>query len=116
VIRALVAARRLSEEFARKLLSWRHSGFSVYARQVVPANEPKRLQRLARYLTRPPLARGRLRTATDGALLLETPPDPQTGATTLRLDPLELIHRLTLQIPDPGQHLVHSPVDGALRP
>jgi len=36
----------------------------------------------------------------------DSPPDPRTGATTLRLDPLELIHRLTLQIPDPKQHLV----------
>jgi len=106
VIRALVAGRRLSSDFARKLLSWRHSGFSVYARQVVPQDEPRRLERLARYLTRPPLAQGRLRTATDGSLLLQTPPDPRTGATTLRLDPLELIHRLTLQIPDPQQHLV----------
>lgn len=106
VIRALVGARRLSEEFARKLLCWRHSGFSVYARQVVTADEPKRVERLARYLTRPPLAQGRLRTATDGTLLVQTPPDPWTGATTLRLDPFELIHRMTLQIPDPKEHLV----------
>ena len=106
VIRALVAAQRLSEDFAQKLLSWRHSGFSVYARQVVTEDEAKRLKRLARYLTRPPLAQGRLRTATDGSLLLQTPPDPRTGAAMLRLDPLELIHRLTLQIPDPKQHLV----------
>ena len=106
VIRALVGARRLSAEFARKLLSWRHSGFSVYARQAVTEDEPGRVERLARYLTRPPLAQGRLRTATDGSLLLQTPPDPKTGATTLRLAPLELIHRLTLQIPDAKQHLV----------
>ena len=31
---------------------------------------------------------------------------PATGATQLALDPLELIHRLAQQIPDPGQHLV----------
>ncbi len=39
-------------------------------------------------------------------MLLQTPPDPCTGATTLRLDPLELIHRMALQVPDRGQHLV----------
>ncbi len=38
--------------------------------------------------------------------LLETPPDPATGATRLALDPLDLIHRLAQQIPDPRQHLV----------
>ena len=106
VIAALVKARRLSAEFARKLLAWRHSGFSVYAQQRIPKDEGARLAHLARYLTRPPLAQARLRAAPDGALLLQTPPDKQTGATALRLDPLELVHRLTLQIPDRGQHLV----------
>lgn len=37
---------------------------------------------------------------------MQVPPDPATGATQLALDPLELIHRLAQQIPDPRQHLV----------
>ena len=40
----------------------------------------------------------------DGKLVLETPPDPRTGATRLALDPLEWIHRITAHIPDPGSH------------
>jgi len=48
----------------------------------------------------------RLRRHDEGTYLLATPPDPATGATQLALDPLELIHRLAQQIPDPGQHLV----------
>ena len=34
------------------------------------------------------------------------PHTPATGATQLALDPLELIHLLAQQIPDPRQHLV----------
>ena len=40
----------------------------------------------------------------DGNLVLETPPDPRTGATSIELDPLEWIHRITSHIPDPGRH------------
>ena len=40
----------------------------------------------------------------DGRLVLETPPDPRTGATSIELDPLEWIHLITSHIPDPGRH------------
>ena len=39
----------------------------------------------------------------DGNLVLETPPDPRTGATSIEMDPLEWIHRITSHIPDPGR-------------
>ena len=40
----------------------------------------------------------------DGNLLLETRPDPRSGATSIALDPLEWIQRITSHIPDPGRH------------
>jgi hypothetical protein len=40
----------------------------------------------------------------DGTLTLQTPPDPRTGTTSITLDPLEWIHRITAHIPNPGQH------------
>ena len=102
----LVKAERLSEGFCDRLLTWRHSGFSVYGAQVVLPEESGRLAHLARYATRPPLAQQRVQRHDERTYLLRTAPDPQTGATQLALDPLELIHRLTQQIPDPRQHLV----------
>jgi len=106
VLAELGKARRLSEGFRDRLLGWRHSGFSVYGAQVVLPHESDRVLQLARYATRPPLAEPRVRRRDEGSYLLATPPDPATGATQLALDPLELIHRLAQQIPDPGQHLV----------
>ena len=41
-----------------------------------------------------------------GRLRVRTPPDPRTGLVEKILDPLELIHALTTQIHDPGQHMV----------
>jgi hypothetical protein len=106
VLAALVSARRLSEGFRDRLLAWRHSGFGVYGAQVVLPEESDRIAHLARYLTRPPVAQRRVQAGAKGAYLLATAPDPATGATTLALDPLELIHRLAQQIPDPRRHLV----------
>jgi len=59
-----------------------------------------------RYITRPALAMNALRKLEDGPLSLETPPEPRTGASTITLDPLEWIHRLTAQVPDPGRNLI----------
>ena len=106
VLAELVKAERLSEGFRDRLLTWRHSGFSVYGAQVVLPEESGRLAHLARYATRPPLAKQRVQRGPDKMYRLQVPPDPATGATQLALDPLELIHRLAQQIPDPRQHLV----------
>jgi hypothetical protein len=40
----------------------------------------------------------------DGRLAMKTPPDPKTGATSIEMDQLAWIHRITSHIPDPGRH------------
>ena len=62
------------------------------------------LESQSRYITRPALAMDALEKLADGTLLMETPPDPRTGATRVVLDPLEWIHRITAHIPDPKSH------------
>jgi hypothetical protein len=95
---------RLSESFMHNLLSWVHPGFSVYAGPPVHAAQAASMESQARYITRPVLAMDALRRLDDGNLVVETPPDPTTGTTSMTLDPLEWIHRLTSHIPDPGRH------------
>jgi hypothetical protein len=97
-------AERLSESFMQNLLSWVHSGFSVYAGPPVEAAEITALESQARYITRPVLAMDALEQLNDGRLVLQTPPDPRTGATFMEMDPVEWIHRITSHIPDPGKH------------
>jgi hypothetical protein len=107
VLEALREEQRLSEEFLESLLTWRHGGgFSVYARHLILNEEPARLAHLTRYLVRPPVATARVHATADGRVLLETPPDPRTGATTLALEALEWVRRITNQIPDPRTHVV----------
>jgi len=81
-----------------------HPGFSVYAGSPVDAAEIASLQSQARYITRPAVAMDALQKLDDGNLVMDTPADPKTGATSITLDPLEWIHRLTSHIPDPGRH------------
>ena len=106
VLAELRRAERLSEAFHERLLAWSPSGFSVHGAQVAHEDEPGRLERLARYVTRAPLAVDRVQPTPQGRVRVETPPDPASGATVLDLDPLEFVHRVTQQIPDPRRHLV----------
>lgn len=106
VISALRKANRLSDEFAQNLLSWEHSGFSVVVGRQPGAHETRRIEEVGRYLARAPLPQDLPEVLLGGRVLIPTPPDPRTGATEIVLDPLEFIHRVAMQIPGRGQHLV----------
>jgi hypothetical protein len=109
VLEALRKEERISETFLESLLTWRHGGgFSAYARHLILNEEPARLAHMTRYLVRPPVATDRVHATSDGRVLVETPPDPRTGATTLVLNPLEWVRRMTNQVPDPRSHLVRD--------
>jgi hypothetical protein len=97
---------RLSQGFMDNLLSWSPSGFSAYAEQLVAAQDRQRLERLARYLTRAPVPLDTVVELDDTTVEVTTPPDPHTGQTRRLLDPLDWVHAVTTQIPDPGQHMV----------
>jgi hypothetical protein len=97
-------ADRLSQSFMHNLLSWAHTGFSVYAGPPLDASQITSIESQARYITRPVLAMDALHRLDDGSLVLKTTPDPRTGATSIELDALEWIHRITSHIPDPGRH------------
>src|SRR5437773_5381077 len=85
---------------------WNQFGFSVFAGQPVSPEDSQQVERLACYITRPPLAIDSIRRGHDGRLEIGTPPDPRTGATVRTFDPLDWIHTVTAHIPDRGQHQV----------
>jgi hypothetical protein len=63
----------------------------VYAGPPLDAAETASRESQARYITRLVLAMEALHRRDDGSLVLETPPDPGTGATSIELDSLEWI-------------------------
>ena len=52
----LVEEGLLAEELARKLLSWKHSGFSVHNGKPVKRNDTDGLKRVAQYIIRNPFS------------------------------------------------------------
>ena len=67
---------------------------------------PSSLERLARYLTRAPVGLAKVFPQPDGRVKLLTPRDPKTGRRGRLFDPLDWVHAITTQIPDPRQHMV----------
>ena len=61
---------------------------------------------MARYVVRAPAALDRVTATDEGRARLEIPGDPRTGATTLVLDSLEWVRRVTNQVPAPKEHMV----------
>jgi hypothetical protein len=64
-------------------------GLNLHADVAVPARDRERLERLARYVARPPLATDRLRELPDGLLLYELREPLRDGTTGFVYAPLE---------------------------
>ena len=60
VMRLLQKEGLLSEERTELLLSWRHTGFSVHNRVRVEPEDQPGVERLARYIMRPPISLERM--------------------------------------------------------
>ncbi|HET8577005.1 MAG TPA: transposase [Methylomirabilota bacterium] len=81
-------------------------GFDLHANVWVPGRDRARLERLCRYLLRPPLAQERLRRRADGRILVELRKTWRDGTTHLLLEPLELLEKLAALTPRPEAHLL----------
>jgi hypothetical protein len=100
LLRMLLRKRRITEETARKLLSWTHSGFSVNSSARAAEGDRETLHRLACYLLKPPVSLERL-TYESGATSVQyhgkrgRPDAPET----LVCDRLRFLAFVLLQVP-----------------
>jgi hypothetical protein len=83
-----------------------HGGMSLHAEVAVPAHDRRRLERLCRYVARPPLASERLEEHPDGRLALRLKTRWRDGTTHILMERRELIERLVPLIPPPRAHQV----------
>ncbi len=79
---------------------------SLHADVAVPARDRKRLERLCRYVARPPMALARLEALTDGRLAYRLKTPWRDGTTHVVMEPRELLERLAPLIPPPRAHQV----------
>jgi hypothetical protein len=109
VLSFLKAEGLLSEERAALLLSWQHhTGFSVDGSVKVEPEDGAGLERLARYIMRPPVSLDRMRW-NQGAAEVAYTLKPKDGrpAGQESLDPLDFLARLIAHVPEPRLHLAH---------
>jgi hypothetical protein len=81
------------------------AGFNLQAATRIAASDRAGLERMARYLARPPLAADRLARLEDGRLELQLKCAWRDGTTSFVLTPHELIERLVALVPRPRAHL-----------
>jgi hypothetical protein len=81
------------------------AGFNLQAATRIAANYRAGLERMARYLARPPIATDRLSRLDDGRLELQLKRPWRDGTTAFVLTPHELIERLVALVPRPRAHL-----------
>jgi Putative transposase/Transposase zinc-binding domain len=86
--------------------SARLEGFSLHADVAMAARRRDQLEKLCRYIVRPPLAVARLTESTGGQLLYHFRRPWRDGSTALLLDPLELLERLAALVPPPRRPLL----------
>ena len=84
----------------------RHGGMSLHADVAVPEHDRRRLERLCRYVARPPLALDRLQAMADGRLAYRLKTPWRDGTTHVVMERRELLERLAPLIPPPRAHQV----------
>ncbi len=81
-------------------------GFSLHANVAIHAGDRARLERLAQYCARGPVAMERLEVLSDGRLLYRLKRAWRDGTTQIILTPLEMLEKLSALIPSPRAHAV----------
>jgi hypothetical protein len=100
----------LSEERTELLLSWRHTGFSVHNRVYVEPEDQAAVERLARYIMRPPISLERMAWEGEGEVRYRRKGGHEDLASRLdpveTFDPSEFLARVIMHIPEPRRHMV----------
>ena len=79
-------------------------GFSLHAGVGIAPHERKKLERLCRYVSRPPVAIERLALTASGQVRYTLKTPYRDGTTRIVLEPLDLMARLAALVPPPRMH------------
>ena len=107
--RRVSSARRVQP--GELLLSWRHTGFSVHNRVRVEPEDQPAVERLARYIMRPPISLERMQWGGNGEVFYQPKGGHdgrarQPGDMAEAFEPAEFLARVIMHVPEPRRHLV----------
>ena len=104
LMRVLAGSPRTAPSAAGKLVA-EVRGVNVHAERAVDGRDRAQLERLCRYLARPPLSHDRLSLLPDGRVQLALKTAWSDGTRAVVLPALDLVSRLCALVPPPGFHL-----------
>jgi Putative transposase len=81
-------------------------GVNVHAKQRIDGRDRRRLERVCRYITRPPVAQERLALRADGRIELTLKSIWRDGTRALVFEPHDVLTRLVAAVPPPGFHML----------
>lgn len=81
-------------------------GFSLHAATCCEIWQKGKLENLAKYINRPPIANDRLTLTQSGQVLYKMKSPYQDGTTHLIFEPLEFIEKLCALVPPPRMHMI----------
>ncbi len=93
----------------------RAGGFSLHAGVDIAPQQREKLERLCRYVSRPPVASERLARGATGQVRYTLKTPYRDGTTHVVLGPLELMARLEALVPPPRMHLTRRRHRGTWR-
>jgi hypothetical protein len=105
-VRRLGDARDTATVTSRGARQAHLDGFDLHANVWVSAHDRAALERLCRYVLRPPFAQARLRRRDDGRIALELKRAWHDGTRELIFEPLEFLERLAAMTPRPETNLL----------
>ena len=81
-------------------------GFDLHAATAVRADQRERLERLCRYVLRPPVAQDALELTGDGKVLLRLRRPWRDGTRAICFEPVEFLEKLSVLVPRPRTNLL----------
>jgi hypothetical protein len=97
----------INKDFARKLLAWKHSGFSVDNSVLIAADDHKAREALSQYIARHPVSLKKIiYVPAQGKVIYRTRYNSYFGENIKLLTAVEFIALLTAHIPDKHKHLI----------
>jgi Putative transposase len=107
VLRLLLRERRIDEAVIRKLLGWRHSGFSLHNAVRIGAGDTEGRSGVAEYILRSPFSLEKVRyQARTGTIIYQSKMHPVLKRNFEVFSAPDWLAALTAHIPNAGEHLV----------
>lgn len=107
VLQMLLRERRIDEGVIRKLVGWRHSGFSLHNAVRIGAQDGEGRRAVAEYIPRSPFSLEKLRYhATTGTIIYHSKMHPVLKRNFEVFSACHWLAALTAHIPNAGEHLV----------